>query len=290
MTGYGQASVDLGEARLNVELRSVNHRFTDLRLRLPQALAAAEREIRGRVLSRFRRGRLELNVDVVAPGGTPRPQLNRELLEAAMTAAAAIREEFPAAGAPEVGALLSVPGMFRSGPPDLRWSGAERAALDAALDEALDSLERDRDREGRHLQQELSARLAGMARLVEEVRERAATVPASVRDRLQARLRALAADVEIDPARVAQEALLLADRADVTEELVRLVGHLSQARSLVDRPDGEPVGKRLDFLAQEIGRETNTVSSKSGDLELSRGVLQLKAELEKLREQIQNVE
>jgi uncharacterized protein (TIGR00255 family) len=129
-----------------------------------------------------------------------------------------------------------------------------------------------------------------MSALAAEMRERAAEMPRTTRDRLVRRLETLASTVELDPARVAQEAALVADRCDVTEELVRLEAHLGQGRTLVDRPDGEPLGKRLDFLLQEIHRETNTVASKSSDLELSRLVLALKLETEKVREQAQNLE
>jgi uncharacterized protein (TIGR00255 family) len=129
-----------------------------------------------------------------------------------------------------------------------------------------------------------------MAAIAAEIHESAATQPEAVRARLVERLGRLAGDVDLDPARVAQEAVILADRCDVTEELVRLAGHLKQAKALLDEPDGEPVGKRLDFLLQEIQRETNTVNSKSADLDLSRRALALKAEVEKVREQVQNLE
>ncbi len=129
-----------------------------------------------------------------------------------------------------------------------------------------------------------------MQDLTRTMTERAATVPATVRDRLIARLESLGVDLQLDPGRVAQEAALLADRCDVTEELVRLEGHLQQTIALVSEPDGQPVGKRLDFLLQEIHRETNTVNSKSSDLELTRTALAMKAEAEKVREQVQNLE
>ena len=126
--------------------------------------------------------------------------------------------------------------------------------------------------------------------LTATIRSRAAGQPTALRDRLLERLKALGEDVQLDPERVAQEAILLADRCDVTEEIVRLDSHLEQARALLGEPDGEPVGRRLEFLVQEILRETNTVNSKSTDIELTRAALELKSELEKVREQIQNLE
>jgi uncharacterized protein (TIGR00255 family) len=291
MTGYGQASAELGEARVSVELRSLNHRHADLRLRLPPELAASEREIRRQVLSRVKRGRVELTVNVEPlEGGAGAPHLNRSLVREVVAAEVTLREEFAVEGTLDLATLLSVPGMFRTGPIELEWDDARRQALDGAIVAALDALDRERLREGEHLRQELSERLAGMAAIAAEIRDGAAVQPEAVRGRLVERLSRLAADVDLDPARVAQEAVILADRCDVTEELVRLEGHLDQAKSLLDRPDGDPVGKRLDFLLQEIQRETNTVNSKSADLELSRRALALKAEVEKVREQVQNLE
>lgn len=291
MTGYGQASADLETARLSVELRTVNHRYADLRLRLPQELAASEREVRRKVLSRVQRGRVELNVNVEPLGGGPsRPQLNHALLNEVLEAVTTLRDRFRIKGAADLGTLLTVPAMFRTGPVELAWDETAQAAFDRALGEALELLDRDRCREGEHLRGELRERLASMLALAKTLRERASAVPRLLRDRLLERLQALGPGVELDPARVAQEAVLLADRADVTEELVRLDGHLSQAGALIEQTDGQPVGKRLDFLLQEIQRETNTINSKSSDLDLSRTALALKAEIEKFREQVQNLE
>ena len=291
MTGYGQASAELGEARVSVELRTLNHRYADLRLRLPAELASSEREIRRKVLAGIKRGRVEMTVNVEPlEGGTSTPRLNQAFVSEVIAASAKLRDEFQIEGKPDLEALLGVPGMFRAGPIELEWNDAQREALDQAITAALDALDKERRREGEHLQQELSRLLAGMAAIAAEIRAHAATQPAAVRERLVERLNTLASGVELDPARVAQEAVILADRCDVTEELVRLEGHVEQARSLLDQPDGEPVGKRLDFLLQEIQRETNTVNSKSADLDLSRKALALKAEVEKAREQVQNLE
>ena len=291
MTGYGQASAELDQARLTVELRSLNHRYADIRLRLPQELAAAERTIRRKVLGRVKRGRVEMNINLEPlAGGGSRLQLNELLVGEVLEAVKTLRENFQVEGQADLGTLLGLPGMFRSGPIELEWDDDQREALDGLLDASLDALDKERCREGSHLQQELTERLAAMARIVAEVREMAGRIPDTLRDRLVERLTRLGPELQLDPGRVAQEAVLLADRSDVTEELVRLEGHLEQASALLERPDGEPLGKRLDFLLQEINRETNTVNSKSADLELSRKALALKAEVEKVREQVQNLE
>jgi len=291
MTGYGQASAELGEARVSVELRSLNHRYADLRLRLPAALASSERAIRRKVLAGIKRGRIEMTVNVESlKGGPATPQLNQAFVGEVLAASETLRDKFQIEGKPDLDALLGVPGMFKTGPIELEWNDDQREALDHAITAALDALDRERRREGQHLQQELSRLLTGMSAIAAEIRTHAATQPAAVRERLVERLKTLASGVELDAGRVAQEAVILADRCDVTEELVRLEGHLKQALSLLDQPDGEPVGKRLDFLLQEIQRETNTVNSKSADLDLGRKALALKAEVEKVREQVQNLE
>ena len=291
MTGYGQASTEVGDARVTIELRTLNHRYADLRLRLPPELAASEREIRRTVLQRIKRGRVELTVNVQSvEGGTSKPQLNRPLLDEVLATCKSLRDELQIEGTPDMRTVLGVQGMFRNAPVGLAWDEADREALERSLGEALEALDQERLREGRHLQQDLSQRLTAMSQIVTNIRERAGRIPDTLRERLVERLSGLAGDGALDPARVAQEAVLLAERSDVTEELVRLEGHLAQASALIDRPDGKPVGKPLDFLLQEIQRETNTVNSKSADLELSRMALELKAEVEKVREQVQNLE
>ncbi len=291
MTGYGQASTEVGEARVTVELRTLNHRYADLRLRLPPELAAAEREMRRTILQRIKRGRVELTVNVESiEGDASKPQLNRPLLDEVLATCKTLRDELQIEGTPDIRTVLGVHGMFRNATVALAWDARDREALERSLGGALDALDQERLREGRHLQQELSQRLSGMSQIVTKIRERAGRIPDKLRERLVERLNGLAPEVALDPARVAQEAVLLADRSDVTEELVRLEGHLAQAADLIDRPDGKPVGKPLDFLLQEIQRETNTLNSKSADLELSRMALELRAEVEKVREQVQNLE
>jgi uncharacterized protein (TIGR00255 family) len=291
MTGFGQATAELPGVRVTVELRSVNHRFADLRLRLPSELAGREVDVRKKILTRVSRGRVEVSVSIAAiEGGEPRPQLDRALLEEVLAASKVMNEEFGLKGRPEIHSLLAIPGMFKVSAPEVRNDDERRAAVEKAFDEALAGLDRERCREGWHLRDELLSRQEKIASLTAEIRERAAGMPDSLRDRLLERLQALGGGVELDPGRVAQEAAILADRCDVTEELVRLDGHRSQVEALLRKPDGEPVGKRLEFLAQEMNRETNTINSKSSDLEISRCALALKAELEKVREQIQNLE
>ena len=292
MTGYGQGAAELSHLRVTIELRTVNNRFADLRFRLPQELAAEEGAIRRKIQRRVRRGRVELTVNLEQQGeAATRPTLNRSLLEELVAGAETLSGEFKIKGELDLSAVVGVPGLFRVETPEVVWGDGERNAVGQALDQALDALDGDRCREGTVLQRELVGRIDTMTRLLQKIRQRAAAVPSALRDRLEQRLAVLRRDgAELDPARVAQEAVFLADRSDVTEEIVRLEGHLEQAHSLLAEPDDQPVGKRLEFLLQEINRETNTINSKPADLELTREALTLKAEAEKVREQIQNLE
>jgi uncharacterized protein (TIGR00255 family) len=291
MTGYGQGQREVGDLRVTVELKTVNNRFADVRFRLPAELAEWESMVRRNVLSRVKRGRVELSVRLERAGSTAgAPMLNRDLVEAALAGARRLRDEYGIEGDIDLSRLLALPGLFRSEGPLFEVDEALLGILGDCLDAGLDALDADRTREGSALAVEMIERLDKMQGLAATMVEQAAAMPGTVRDRLIARLNALGGEVALDPTRVAQEAAVLADRCDVTEELVRLRGHLAQARAVLEKPDGQPLGKRLDFLLQEIHRETNTVSSKSSDLELTRTALSMKAEGEKVREQVQNLE
>lgn len=291
MTGYGQGTAEAGSLRVSIELRSLNNRFADLRFRLPAELAGAERSVKRKVLARVRRGRVDLTLNTERLG-PPDPgwMLNRPLLDELLAAAARLRDEFDVEGRLDLATVLGVPGMLRGEAVEVTWGEEQLALFEQALDAALESLDQDRRREGEHLRQELEQRLAGMREQTGRMRGLAAAVPGKLRDRLIERLGGLSGELQLDPTRVAQEAVLLADRSDVTEEIVRLEGHLEQALALLGETDGETVGKRLEFLLQEILREANTVSSKAQEVELSRVALGLKSELEKVREQVQNLE
>lgn len=291
MTGYGQGQAEVGELCVTVELKTVNNRFVDIRFRLPAELAGWESRVRQKVVALVKRGRVELSVRLERAGVTAGTAcLNRELVESILAGAKQLREEFGIEGDLDLSRVLGVPGVFRSDAPQYEVDETLLGALEGCLDSGLAALDADRVREGTGLAKELIERLKTMQGLGETMQRQAATMPATVRDRLSARLKALGADLALDPARVAHEAAVLAERCDVTEELVRLRGHLEQASALLENPAGTPLGKRLDFLLQEIHRETNTVSSKSSDLELTRTALSMKAEAEKVREQVQNLE
>ncbi len=290
MTGYARGTAEAGGHRVSVELRSLNGRFAEVRIRSSEPFAALEPEFRRRVLAAVRRGRVELDVRLTREEGASQAvSLDLALARDVLEAARKLRSDLGVEGDLDVASLLRVPGVLRA-PTDEALDDSLRDAAGRALEEALATLEAERVREGAALRADLLGRLERMLGVAERIRARAADVPASVRDRLRDRVLALAAEAGVDPGRLAQEAAFLADRADVTEELVRLLGHLEQAVRILRSPGGEPVGKRLEFLLQEIHRETNTIGSKSPDLELTRMVLDLKSETEKVREQAQNLE
>ena len=272
-------------------MRSVNHRFADLRLRVPGDFSSWERTLREKILARVKRGRVEATVTVdLDGGGANAPRLDRELLQEVLRAAEQLRTETGVQGELDLQALLSIPGMFKGAPPAVAEIEGVAEALDRAADGAVQALDEERCREGEHLCVDLRAMLGRISATVTEIRGIATSLPPKLQEKVVERLKNLAPQIELDPARVAQEAAILAERADVTEELVRLEGHVSQAGALLEQEAGDPVGKRLDFLVQEILRETNTINSKSANLEISRAAIELKAELEKVREQIQNLE
>ena len=291
MTGYGQGTSETDGLKVTIELRSVNNRFADLKLRLPDELIRLEPELRRKVLGTVRRGRVDVDLRLERSRGADAPVvLDRSVVEAAFAAQKELRDTYGVRGEWDLATLMRVPGILGGAERRAELDDGGRAAVEAALEAALAALDAERRREGEVLQTDLLARIARMEDLVASIRERAALTPAAMQKRILDRVAQLAAQVPLDPARVAQEAAFLADRADVTEELVRLAGHLGQARTLLADGGDEPVGKRLDFLLQEINRETNTIASKSADLEISQRAVELKSESEKVREQIQNLE
>ena len=292
MTGYGQGLAEGGGVRVQVSMRGVNHRFADVKLRLPSSGAPLEAELRRRILATVRRGRVEMSLSVERTGGAAAGgALNRPLAEAVVAAADQVRRELGVEGELDIRSLFGVPGMVVADPvPDLASPEAAQA-IDRAVGAAMEAFDAERRREGEALQADLRVRLARMQELAGGLDTRAGALPDQARSRLAERVRVLTAGtVELDPGRLAQEVALIADRGDTTEERVRLASHLEQTRALVAQPDGEPVGKRIDFLLQEIHRETNTIAAKAADLEVTRLTLELKSETEKVREQVQNLE
>jgi uncharacterized protein (TIGR00255 family) len=287
MTGYGRGVVAEGAVRATVDVRAVNHRFLDLKLRGAPLAPALEDALLTRTRAGVERGSVVVSVHLAREGGTTALRIDPEAARRAFDQLSATAARIGVAG-PDLALVLAQPGVVGGGeePSD---DGADQRAVLAAAEAALAQLDAMRAAEGQALSSELLARLDELVAHRTRLAELAASVPQHAAKRLSERLRRLLEDTTaIDPGRLAQEVALLADRADVTEELVRLVSHLDQARGLVVAPGA--VGRRLDFLVQEIGRELNTIGSKSAVAEISSVIVEAKAALEKIREQVQNVE
>lgn len=289
MTGFGRAPFEVEGIPFGVEIRTVNHRHLDLSVRLPRGLAALEPVAKRRLQERFRRGKVEVSVSA-PPGATAAHlELDAGLARRYLAFAAELRAQ-GVPGELDVARLLALPGVARlvEVPPA---EEALEAALGAAVDRAAEAVCAMREAEGRALETELRGRLEGVGRLVSALEARAGGVVEAARERLRRRAEQLRQETGLlDEARLHQEVVIAADRLDVTEELVRLHSHLDQFRAVLDGAGDEPVGRRLDFLLQELGREANTVGSKGSDAEAAHLVVELKTELERLREQVQNVE
>ncbi len=291
MTGFGRGVAEAAGTRATVDVRAVNHRFLDLKLRGAQVAPPVEEAIASRVRGAIERGAVSVSVHLAREGGaTARMTIDHAAAEAVHAELAALAQKLNLAG-PDLALVLAQPGVVVT--EERESDDAQVAAQVAiALEAALAQLDSMRRAEGAALATELRLRLAELASLRTQVAALAATLPQQLTKRLQERVKRLLDESEVDPslgpARMAQEIALLADRSDVTEELVRLASHLDQATALITGTGS--VGRRLDFLVQEIGRELNTIGSKSSLTEISAAVVDAKAVLEKVREQVQNVE
>jgi uncharacterized protein (TIGR00255 family) len=289
MTGYGKGMVAGDDFSVSVDLKTVNNRFLDIHLRVGSELASLEPSIKKRITSRLTRGRVDVTVSVERVAQVAY-ELNRPLIAGYINALKQLQQDFDIAGELDINVLARIPGALqpaRNGIDEKVITGLEQA-----LDQALDELEKMREQEGEALKNELRDRVHKIENLVPVIEASAAGLADAYRLRLQKRIGELlnrgGQIVEVDPVRLAQEVAYLADRSDVSEEMVRLRSHLSQFQEALDAP-GE-TGKMLDFLLQELNREANTTLSKSTDLVIKEAGLAIKAEVEKLREQVQNVE
>jgi uncharacterized protein (TIGR00255 family) len=289
MTGYGAGRADAPTARVTVEIRSVNQRFLDVKVNAPRDYAPWEREVRDRVRAVAQRGRVDVTIarTPIAARRRYAVAVRVELARAYVAAARRLGRDLGLDGKVSLVDVLRLPDLFEVSeePPDPR---REQAAMRRALARALVVFDAERRREGAHLERDMRRRTAAVRRATADIRRRLPHALAELRRQVEERLVRLVGGAELDRGRVAQEVAVLADRSDVTEELVRLEAHLlALAATLRERG---PVGKRVEFLLQEVHRELNTTGSKAGDRGITDLVLAAKAEVERLREQVQNVE
>jgi len=292
MTGFASLTRDDERGTIGLTLRAVNHRFLDMQLRLPPVLGDLEPKVRAQVQRRLTRGRIELTLALqLRQAPAPAVELQEEFVRAMAAAIDVARERGLVKGDLTPGDLLRLPQAF-----NIRDRIAETETLgrvfgstvEAALDSAIDELETMRAHEGQHLATDLAARKASLGTLIEDLARAAESGRRELEARLAERVRELMTIVAGDPTATAQEIVRVAQRSDISEEVARFRGHLAHWDALVE--SAEPCGRKLDFLLQEMNREINTIGSKADGLLVSESIISAKAELERMREQVQNVE
>lgn len=286
MTGFGQAALSAEEVGVAVEIRTVNSRYLDLKVRLPKELVSLEREIRKELESLLVRGRVDVHVDLVIKR-SDQYDLNQTLVENYLVLAEKARS-LGAVGEVDVSSLLQLPGVVIPRQVDSTSEPVRQAILEVVL-EAAGEVIAVRRAEGAALKMDLDKRLSRLAKISDLIAEQTALVQSHYRKKLMKRLADLVPEQVVDENRLAQEMVYFADRSDISEEITRLRSHLEQFQVCLDSEE-QVVGRRLDFICQEMGREMNTVLSKSPLAAISEPGVEGKAEIEKIREQVQNVE
>lgn len=288
MTGYGKAESITEECKLIVEMRSVNHRYGEITVKLPRQFMPLEGEIKKRVADRFKRGKIDIfiNFEQSASTASP-PRVNLVLAKAYYEAFVSLNHALGIYEPISASTILAQRDILTTEDvtPDL---DKVSLLLFKTLTDAMNSFEKMREAEGEALFAEIKGRIALISGIVESVADRSPVAVAANVERMKERLAKLLADVQLDEMRLAQEVATIADRMEITEELVRLRSHFVQFDSLLNA--AEPVGRKIDFLLQEMNREVNTIGSKANDSVIAGLVVELKSEMEKVREQIQNVE
>jgi uncharacterized protein (TIGR00255 family) len=292
MTGFGRASFEVAGRPFEVEIRTVNHRHLDTRIRLPRLLADQEPLVKSLLQGGLGRGKVDVSVTSGdGPEGSAELQVDQELAAQYVGAARTLADAHGLSVELDAATLLTLPGVSRFSEAEMPTE-ALGEALQGGVEAALTGVADMRAAEGAKLAEELESRLERVVELVAFFEARSGEVLEATRERLRARTEKIRSETGLlDEGRLHQEIVIAADRLDVTEELVRLRSHVDQFRSILHAAgDGKPVGRRLDFLLQEMGREANTVGSKANDAPMAHHVVELKTELERIREQVQNVE
>ncbi|PYT33485.1 MAG: YicC family protein [Acidobacteria bacterium] len=291
MTGFGQGTAERDGVRAQVELKGVNHRFLDVKMKLPGEVALLEPRLRAEVQERVTRARIDIAVTIVSSRPAPaQVVINETLVGEYLRSVAALKKEFGLKGIVGLETVLTLPGVVMVQAAPASTDGAAATLLTGALRKALDAYDAMRTSEGLRLAEDLEVRLQAIRSAARRIEEDARGLPETYARRIKERVATLMDGGRVlEEGRLAQEVALLAGRADITEELVRLQGYLAQAEETLARPQG-PIGKTLDFIMQEMNREANTISSKAEALPICQEALVIKAEVEKIREQVQNLE
>lgn len=289
MTGFGRGENAAGEMGFTVELKSINNRYKDIVIRIPKELQPLEELVRVQVGSKIRRGRVEVfiqmrrNEDV----NEYELELNLPLVSSYVRIMKQINEEFGLEPNIRAEALCQMKDVIQVVPRELDLDEAKSSII-TPLTGALQELDEMRVREGKAIEEDFHKRLQLIVRHLDDIATRAPIVVESYKTRLKEKIQKISGETEIDESRILQEVAIFSDRCDITEEIVRIRSHIEQFRHTMTLDD--TIGRRLDFLVQEINREANTIGAKSNDGDIAARVIEIKAELEKMREQIQNVE
>jgi uncharacterized protein (TIGR00255 family) len=287
MTGYGSGAAQKDDVSISVEIKAVNHRFLDLHIRLSREFSFLEAEIQQMIRAALDRGRVDLNA-TIRNAAISQFQVNYSLVRGYLDAADRLRHELQIQDSLDLKTLLGLPGVLQNEDGVQTDSGILSGLIEKGVREALEGVLRMRRREGEALRADMLRHLSSIAETVGQIRRLNISASAEYLDKLRDRLAQLLPQGGIEPQRLAQEAALIADKCDISEEISRLESHIAQYRALMDSK--EKAGKKLDFLLQEMQREANTILSKSGNLEISGHAISIKTDIEKLREQVQNVE
>jgi len=289
MTGFGRGAVVEDDFAVTVELKTVNNRFLDVSIRLSSEMQQLESTIKRLIANRLARGRVDVSLQFDRAEEISY-ELNRPLITGFLAAMKDMQQEFSLSGEPDLNVIARLPNVLITRKDEI--SDEFVVAVETAVAAALDDLEKMRGNEGEMLGNELEFRLAEIEKRLGPIGSEAANVGEEYRQRLTKRIGEMLAksdsQIEIDQSRLAQEVAYLADRSDISEEIARLRSHIEHFRGIMK--EEKEVGKRLDFLTQELNREANTIASKTGNLIVKEHALAIKSEIEKIREQVQNVE
>ena len=288
MTGYGRAEDTLNGCTITVELRSVNNRYLDCNVRMPRLYLFAEETIKSRVQNTISRGKVDVFVTLDSTGGEQvQVSVNQPLADGYYAALTQLAERYGLSKDISVSLLSRFPDVLLA---EMAEEDVEQRAQDicSVLDRALADFDQMRTREGARLETDVLSRAARIEELVGKVEERSPQTVAEYRAKLEARMNEVLSNTQLDPARILTEAAIFADKVAVDEETVRLRSHIGQLRHMLEQ--GGATGRKLDFLIQEFNREANTIGSKCSDIDIARHVVDIKAEIEKIREQVQNIE
>jgi uncharacterized protein (TIGR00255 family) len=289
MTGFGRGAASGENFAVSVEIKTVNNRFLDLNLRLANELQNLEANLKRSIQNRLSRGRVDVFINYERTSEIVY-ELNRPLIAGYISALRQMQEEFSLAGEPDFNYIARLPNALQPKAEDLSEDFAN--GVEAAVNIALDELEKMREIEGESLKNDLNNLLSEIENHLPKIESESANVADEYRQKLTKRIENLLAksesQIELDQARLAQEVAYLADKSDIAEEITRLKSHIEQFRGILD--EEKEVGKRLDFLTQELNREANTIASKTNNLTVKESALQIKSAIEKIREQVQNIE